>query len=83
MKLHAELQAGDSLKTVSKSSNGEIHIKLFIKNSYLYHLKLNEYGMLTAYVLHETDEPDIYNHSILWSEYQAHGEKQRKAQRKA
>lgn len=82
MKLFATLSTPDGTREAKKATNGELHVKLYLGNTMMYHIKMNEYGQLTAYALHDTDERGTYTRSLLWNEYQAMQMKAEKRKRK-
>lgn len=82
MRVFATLSTPDGSREAKKASNSDIHIRLYVGNTMAYHLKMNEYGQLTAYALHDTDERGTYTRSLLWNEYQAMQTKAEKRKRK-
>ena len=82
MKLYATLSTPDGTREAKKATNGELHVKLYLGNTMMYHLKMNEHGHLIAYALHDTDERGVYTRSVLCNEYLAMQMKAEKRKRK-
>ena len=73
---------GDKSRRENVTAGECIRVSFCDGNTELYRLKF-EQGMLTAYPLHDTDTPGVYNHSLLWNEYTAYKRKKENVKRKS